>query len=117
MPEDSLNAKKMNVNPGGAQPLMRPGWFKIGPMKMVQHMVFQSGPQTGTAKGLKVVCRERFGDESVNGELEMDNKKQVMQPEPCQTKAKGLVYHIKPSLSQLILSTVPLEWKFIHSEL
>ena len=67
MPEDALNAKRMNVNPGGKQPLMRSGWIRKGPLKIVQHMVFTAGPNKGIAKGLREVCRERFGDQRVAG--------------------------------------------------
>ena len=28
MAEDELNAKKMNVRPGGKQPIMKPGWYR-----------------------------------------------------------------------------------------
>ena len=58
MPEDALNARKMNVKgenisllsvfwnfltDGGKQPLMRPGWFRRGSLrgKFIQHMVYQ----------------------------------------------------------------------------
>ena len=67
MPPDGLNAAAMNVNPGGKQPLMRPGWFRRGPLKIKQHMVFLEGPNMGLAKGLRVVCQERFGENAVNG--------------------------------------------------
>ena len=67
MPEDGLHAAAMNVHPGGKQPLMRPGWFKKGPMKIKQHMVFMDGPNQGMAKGLRAVCQERFGDQMVQG--------------------------------------------------
>ena len=52
---------------------MRAGWYRIENhsggtgMKIIQHMVFQSGPRKGEAKGLKVVCSERFGPEAVEG--------------------------------------------------
>ena len=67
MPEDGLNAARMNVYPGGKQPLMRPGWYHRGPFKIKHHMVFQDGPNVGLAKGLRVVCQERFGEEKVKG--------------------------------------------------
>ena len=38
MSEDALNAKKMNVNPGGKQPLMRPGYFVKHGIRFTQHM-------------------------------------------------------------------------------
>ena len=69
MAEDALNAKKMNVNPGGKQPLMRAGWFVRNRLRFKQHMVFTSGPRAGQPKGLKVVCEERFGDEKIKGLL------------------------------------------------
>lgn len=44
MAEDALNAARMNVNPGGAQPKMRPGWYKDeNGERVTQHMVFQKG--------------------------------------------------------------------------
>ena len=73
MPDDALNAKKMNVNPGGKQPLMRPGWFRKGPLKIVQHMVFSSGPNKGLAKGLREVCRERFGEKLIAGKTNFNS--------------------------------------------
>ena len=30
-------------------------------------MVWESGPRKGKAKGLKVVCTERFGEDAVKG--------------------------------------------------
>ena len=58
MPEDALNARRMNVKgenisllsvfwnfltDGGKQPFMRPGWFRRGSLrgKFIQHMVYQ----------------------------------------------------------------------------
>ena len=52
---------------GGKQPKMRPGWYAMGPMIVKQHMVFPDGPNAGLAKGLRVVCQERFGEEAVQG--------------------------------------------------
>ena len=68
MADDALNANKMNVNPGGKQPLMRPGWFvnKMG-LRIKQHMVFPDGPFEGKPKGLRAVCQERFGEDFVKG--------------------------------------------------
>ena len=54
---------------GGKQPLMRPGWYRRGCLKIKQHMVFQDGPHMGKAKGLKFVCMERFGQEAVQGNI------------------------------------------------
>ena len=67
MAEDSLNARRMNVNPGGKQPMMRPGWYVKNGFKFTQHMVFTGGPHKGLQKGLRAVCEERFGLESVQG--------------------------------------------------
>ena len=55
----------MNVHPGGKQPIMRPGWYKKGVLKIVQHMVFPDG----RAKGLRAVCLERFGEAAVVGKF------------------------------------------------
>ena len=68
MPKDGLHAPSMNVHPRGKQPFMRPGWFKRGPMKIIQHMVFMDGPNKGQQKGLRAVCQERFGEDVVMGE-------------------------------------------------
>ena len=65
MAEDSLNAEKMNVNPGGKQPLMRPGWYIRRGLRYTQHMVFKGGVRAGQAKGLRAVCQERFGEDMV----------------------------------------------------
>ena len=69
MAEDSLNAKKMNVNRAGRQPLMRPGWFIKRNLRFTQHMVFEGGMFAGQAKGLRVVCEERFGADAVKGSI------------------------------------------------
>ena len=47
---------------------MRAGWYRRGPLKIKQYMVFQTGPLAGKAKGLKAVCIERFGLDAVIGE-------------------------------------------------
>ena len=57
----------MNVNSGGKQPLMRPGYYLKDNIRFKQHMVFTGGPKAGQAKGLKVVCEERFGTEAIQG--------------------------------------------------
>ena len=57
----------MNVNPGGKQNIMRPGWYLKDGVKVKQKMVFEDGELTGVAKGLRQVCRERFGDEKIRG--------------------------------------------------
>ena len=67
MAEDSLNARRMNVNPGGKQAMMRPGWYVKNGFRFTQHMVFTGGPHKGLQKGLRAVCEERFGLESVKG--------------------------------------------------
>ena len=36
-------------------------------MRVKQHMVFTDGPSAGMAKGLRIVCQERFGEEVVEG--------------------------------------------------
>ena len=67
MADDALNAKKMNVKPGGKQPKMRPGWYTKNGIKFKQHMVYSGGRYAGLAKGLRAVCEERFGEASVEG--------------------------------------------------
>ena len=66
--EDSLQASHMNVNPGGKQSVMRPGWFVRNGVRFRQHMVFEGGQYEGLAKGLRQVCLERFGAEAIAGE-------------------------------------------------
>jgi len=51
---DALVASKMNVNPGGKQPLMRDGWYYKSGVKVVQPM-----QTNGVAKGLRAVLEER----------------------------------------------------------
>ena len=48
---------------------MRAGWYKRGSLKIKQHMTFQDGPMKGLAKGLKIVCSERFGPEAIVGKF------------------------------------------------
>ena len=61
MADDALDASKMNVNPGGKQPLMRETVWAGQP----QSMVFS----IGVAKGMKKVLQERgINTESLNGE-------------------------------------------------
>ena len=67
MAEDALDARRMNVHPGGKQAVMRPGWYRRGPLKFKQSMVFEDGPNKGLAKGLRAVCQERFGEGVVLG--------------------------------------------------
>ena len=54
---------------------MRPGWFKRGPVKFIQHMVFMDGPNKGLQKGLRAVCQERFGEQAVIGESMIKKEK------------------------------------------
>ena len=58
----------MNVNPGGKQSVMRPGWFVRNGVRFRQHMVFEGGQYEGLPKGLRQVCLERFGAEAITGE-------------------------------------------------
>ena len=51
MPDDALDANKMNVNPGGKQRVMRDGWWGGKPQKMNYNL--------GVPKGLRVVLEER----------------------------------------------------------
>ena len=51
MASDALNAKKMNVNPGGAQPILRDGMWMGKKQSMVD--------EEGIPKGLKQVLQER----------------------------------------------------------
>ena len=73
MADNSLNARKMNMNPGGKQPIMRAGWFVRHGIRFTQHMVFEGGPQAGIAKGLRAECEERFGVEAVIGKSQLNN--------------------------------------------
>ena len=51
MPEDALDAKKMNVNPGGKQRVMRDRWWAGKPQKMNYSL--------RVPKGMRVVLEER----------------------------------------------------------
>ena len=64
---DALNANRMNVNPGGSQPKMRPGWFLRNGQKVIQQMIFEEGPLEGVPKGLKQVVKERYGEHFIRG--------------------------------------------------
>ena len=60
----------MNVNRGGKQPLMRPGWYVLqNGVRIKQHMVYEGGPYEGQAKGLRQVLLERFGPDRIKGEF------------------------------------------------
>ncbi|KAJ7355303.1 hypothetical protein DFH08DRAFT_912378 [Mycena albidolilacea] len=52
---DALLVQRMNMNPGGKQALMRPGWFMKNGVKVVQPMVFPANhpKYPGQAKGMK----------------------------------------------------------------
>ena len=61
MPDDALDASKMNVNPGGKQRVMRDGWWNGKPQKMNYAL--------GVPKGMRVVLEERGIDTCrMNGE-------------------------------------------------
>ena len=47
MPDDALVVSRMNVNPGGKQPVMRDGWWGGKP----QPMYFNLGDTKGNAEG------------------------------------------------------------------
>ena len=68
----------MNVNPGGKQPKMRPGWFVRNGLRFKQHMVFEGGPYEGQPKGLRQVCKERFGAEAITGKGSTLNKNLII---------------------------------------
>ncbi|CAK5263642.1 unnamed protein product [Mycena citricolor] len=58
--EDALVVNRMNLNPGGKQALMRPGWFIKDGRTVSQPMVFEPGhASAGKAKGMKAVLQER----------------------------------------------------------
>ena len=50
--EDALIVSKMNMGPGGQQPLMREGWYFQNEEKFIQSMVLQDGK---TPKGIKMI--------------------------------------------------------------
>lgn len=61
MADDALDASRMNVNPGGQQPLMRDTVWAGQPQKMVFSL--------GVAKGMRKVLEERgINTSSLNGE-------------------------------------------------
>ena len=52
---------------------MKDGYFlNVRGEKVVQPMVFPDGPSKGLAKGLRQVCSERFGPESIKGKKQDD---------------------------------------------
>ena len=60
--EDALLASKMNLNPGGAVPKLRDGWFMQDGCQITQPMVFPTDHPTldaGKPKGIKQVLLER----------------------------------------------------------
>src|ERR1700720_3006644 len=60
--EDALLASKMNLNPGGAVPKLRDGWFMQDGCRITQPMVFPTDHPTlnaGKPKGIKQVLLER----------------------------------------------------------
>ena len=56
---DALIAHKMNLNPGGKQPLMRATTFNGTRQEMVYPLNYHVESLRGKAKGLKVVLEER----------------------------------------------------------
>ncbi|KAJ7616728.1 hypothetical protein B0H17DRAFT_1152613 [Mycena rosella] len=58
---DALLPQRMNMNPGGKQAIMRPGWFIKDGEKVSQVMVFPADhpKYPGQAKGMKQVLAER----------------------------------------------------------
>ena len=60
--EDALLTSKMNLNPGGAVPKLRDGWFMQDGCRITQPMVFPADHPTsdaGKPKGIKQVLLER----------------------------------------------------------
>ncbi|KAF4692027.1 hypothetical protein FOZ60_014352 [Perkinsus olseni] len=93
-PEDGLNAKAMNVKPGGKQPRMRPGWYERDGQRVVQDMVFPADhPRyAGLPKGLRQVVIERFGEAAVVGKKQdelvnlLSNCDDFASQRPCSRK-------------------------------
>lgn len=58
---DALRASKMNMNPGGAQPRMRDGWYMQNGEKVTQSMIFPPDhpDHPNQPKGMKAVLKER----------------------------------------------------------
>ena len=95
MAKDALNASAMNVNPGGAQPKMRDGYFyrynitcpqqfllkhsnriillnrtnADGNVEKIQQKMVDAN---GVARGLRAICAERFGQEAIKGKIKGD---------------------------------------------
>ena len=58
--DDALNVNNMNLSPGGKKPVLRPGWFEHGGLRVVQEMIFPIGhPKASVPKGIKQVLQER----------------------------------------------------------
>jgi len=83
MPEDGLNVTKMNVNPGGKQPLMHSTYF--GPNNTPQSMVFppDHSQYPNKAKGMKQILIERsLWKDGLNGDCKLcKGKKKVVDPQ------------------------------------
>ena len=74
MPEDALDASKMNVNPGGKQRVMRDGFWDGKAQKMNYAL--------GVAKGMRVVLEER-GIDTRN--LNAEKMRKVLASHPIPT--------------------------------
>jgi hypothetical protein len=61
--DDSLVAEKMNLNPGGQQPVMRDGFYEKDGNRVVQAMTYpndyEDADLAGKPKGIKLVLQER----------------------------------------------------------
>lgn len=81
---DALLVQRMNMNPGGKQAPMRPGWFMRNGVKVVQPMVFpvDHPKYPGQAKGMKQVMKER-------GLLRPRLLMQCSAPKKCEHSATG----------------------------
>ena len=71
--ETSLNARAMNMLPGGRQPFLRSGWFMKDGYRVTQEMIFSTGPYSGQQKGLRAVVEERIGEDNAKGDDHYDD--------------------------------------------
>ncbi|KAH8922371.1 hypothetical protein BT69DRAFT_1308593 [Atractiella rhizophila] len=103
--KDALRATEMNLNPGGVQARLRPGWYEKDGLRIIQPMV----DVNGTPKGIKTILKEHG--------LWIDGLR-----ENCDYTFEGLKRTIPAALKSVKLSTIrkfeqrTLRWVQAYSE-
>ena len=80
MPDDALDASKMNVNPGGKQRVMRNGYWNGQPQSMNFAL--------GIPKGMRIVLTERGVDTS---RMNAEKMREVLSRFPDFTNEKSML--------------------------